>query len=97
ILRATSEPGRMTDLGTVRMKHGVEIRGRCIDASGGPLRMVPGLQRMDDAPGSSPETDRVYTGSLDGDEPRFVIKNLEPGRYIVERIMAPVEGSDASR
>jgi hypothetical protein len=79
----TLEPGRIVDLGTIRLERGVEIRGRCVDERGEPVPVVPGLipapERQDDA--TLPTM--VSSGRADGEDGRFVFRGLSAGRYVV--------------
>ncbi len=95
-LQATLEPGRIKDLGTIRLKRGVEIRGRCVDESGAEQRVVPGLLPMAEIAEDANAPTRLYSGSADPKRGGFVIRGLPGGRYLVwsEPADAPSVGPD---
>lgn len=78
--RATIEPGRTTDLGKLRLAHGVEIRGRCVDAGGQGQPVLPVLQKIGDAL----DTQVLFVGEKPEDGEGFLFKNFEAGRYLVK-------------
>jgi len=85
---ADLQPGRVTDLGIIRLTRGVAIRGRCIDAEGHPHNVLPGFSRLADSAGAPREPQTIFIGKADGDDGHFSVKNLPAGRYLVQ-IMEP--------
>jgi hypothetical protein len=81
-LPARLEPGRITDLGTIRLQRGVEIHGRCVDESGAEQRVIPGVIPAAELEGPD-ATNTVYTGRADPKRGGFVIRGLPAGRYAV--------------
>jgi hypothetical protein len=87
---AELQPGRVTDLGIIRLTRGVEIRGRCIDAKGQPHKVAPGLRRIADRTDAPREPQTILIGEVADEDGRFTIKHLPAGRYQVQ-ITDPVE------
>jgi hypothetical protein len=77
-------PGQTTDLGTVRLEKGVEIRGRCIDEHGAEVKdFVPSLQRFDDDPRALRGPVTIHESNRDVERGGFVFRGLAAGRYVI--------------
>jgi hypothetical protein len=69
--------GQETKLGDIRLSHGGSLRGTLFDPSGKPL--IGGMINV------SPEDSRPSVGysQKSGDGGKFLIANIQPGRYVV--------------
>lgn len=88
LVTAELQPGRVTDLGDIRLTRGVAIRGRCVDTDGRPHRVVPGLTRIEDRTDAPREPATRFVAETDGDPGSFSFKNLTAGRYLAT-LVAP--------
>lgn len=86
-------PARVTDLGTIRLAHGVLIRGRCVDENGQRQDVLPALEdRSADLGSGSDRT--IFVSSADPAGFRF--RGLPGERYTVVRKAPNLHGRPRS-
>jgi hypothetical protein len=78
------QPGRVSDLGTITLRKGVAIRGRCIDEEGHPRKVAATLLPI--AEGASADGIRPnFSYAVNVDERGlFSITNVPAGRYLIQ-------------
>jgi len=78
------QPGRVSDLGTITLRRGVPIRGRCIDEEGHPTKVAVTLLPL--AEGAFAEGRSVnFSYAVNVDERGlFSITNVPAGRYLIQ-------------